>query len=76
MNCLVSSKGLATLCDTSSVDWIIDAVSKEEIDLQQRPYLEALGKIKGDKAKATVESFRGSKEKLVRKLVAKLLEQW
>jgi len=69
-------RGLGKLCDASSVDLIIDAMRKEQFDASRWPYLEALSRIKGDKAKEVVKSFRRSEDDFVREVVAKLLKAW
>lgn len=69
--------GLGQLKDGSSVDLIIAAMKEEPPhDFNAMPYLVALSKIKGDKAKEVVSSYSASKSEPVRKLVSELLRDW
>lgn len=70
--------GLARLKDTASVDLIIKIAKRESkgSEINVRPYLEALGMMKGKKAKAAIIKYKNSKEILVRELAADLLKNW
>ena len=56
--------GLANLKDETSVDAIIKVCENERkgSDYNARTYLIALSKIKGEKAKKYIESYKNSKE--------------
>lgn len=69
--------GLGQLHDRDSVPLIEEALHQEPPnDSNAIVYLKALGKIKGDKAKKIVESYKNSKNDIVRDLVAKILTDW
>lgn len=73
-----ASMGLANLKDESSVDAIIKACEEESThsDYNARPYLIALSKIKGEKARKYIEKYKNSKEKFIQDFVKKLLVDW
>lgn len=73
-----AAMGLANLNDKSSVDVIIEVCEKERInsDYNVQTYLIVLSKIKGDKAKKYIESYKNSDEENVRALVDELLKEW
>lgn len=73
-----ASMGLANLKDESSVDAIIKTCEKESAhsDYNARPYLIALSKIKGEKAKKYIEKYKNSKENMVKDLANELLAGW
>lgn len=73
-----ASMGLANLKDESSVDAIIKACEEESAhsDYNARPYLIALSKIKGEKARKYIEKYKNSKEKFIQDFVEKLLVDW
>lgn len=69
--------GLGRLRDESSVELIESALRKEPPnDLNALTYLAAFGRIKGDKAKSIVESYKNSKNDSVHNLVSRLLTHW
>ncbi|MBP5438214.1 MAG: HEAT repeat domain-containing protein [Treponema sp.] len=70
--------GLANLKDESSVDAIIKACEDERTgsDYNARIYLLALSKIKGKKAKEYIETYKNSKENMVKDLANELLANW
>ncbi len=69
--------GLGELHDLTSIDLIVAALKQEPPrDLNAVTYLVALSKIKGEKAKQIVESYKNSQNDSVRNLVAKLLAEW
>lgn len=73
----MATRGLGLLKDKDAVDLIIAAMNAEpKDDLNARTYLVALGQIKGDTARRTIESFKASNEEQVRLLVAALLKDW
>jgi HEAT repeat protein len=73
-----ASMGLANLKDESSVDAIIKACEEESAhsDYNARPYLIALSKIKGEKARKYIEKYKNSKEKIVKDLAKELIAGW
>ena len=73
-----AAMGLANLKDESSVDAIIKTCEKESAhsDYNARPYLIALSKIKGEKARKYIEKYKNSKEKFIQDFVKKLLVDW
>lgn len=73
-----ASMGMANLKDESSVDLIIKACEEESAhsDYNARPYLIALSKIKGEKARKYIEKYKNSKEKFIQDFVKKLLVDW
>lgn len=70
--------GLGRLKDQNSVDLIITACEQDSngSDYNARPFLTALGMIKGDKAKNEIEKYKDSKEQLVKELVDDILKNW
>ena len=71
-----AARGLGELRDSSSVDLLIGAIRETAHDSHAIDYLEALGKIKGQKAKVVLKSFEASKVSNVRKLVTGILNRW
>ncbi len=72
-----AAEGLGQLQDKDAVELIATSLHQEPpADSNATVYLSALGKIKGDKAKAIVESYKGSQDQSVRDLVGKLLADW
>ena len=73
-----AAMGLANLKDESSVDVIIQACEEESAhsDYNARTYLIALSKIKGEKARKYIETYKNSKEKMVKDLANELLAGW
>lgn len=73
-----AAMGLANLKDKSSIDKIIEVCEKERInsDYNAQTYLIVLSKIKGNKAKKYIESYKNSDEENVRALVDELLKEW
>ncbi|WP_299126040.1 HEAT repeat domain-containing protein [uncultured Tenacibaculum sp.] len=73
-----AAMGLANLKDKSSIDKIIEVCEKERInsDYNAQTYLIVLSKIKGNKAKKYIESYKNSDEENVRVLVDELLKEW
>lgn len=73
-----AAMGLANLKDESSIDKIIEVCEKERInsDYNAQTYLIVLSKIKGNKAKKYIESYKNSDEENVRALVDELLIEW
>lgn len=71
-----AARGLGNLHDASSLDLILEALAKERQGANVVAYLEALGSIKGEKARGVLETYRGSPVEPVRILVQKLLENW
>jgi HEAT repeat protein len=73
-----AAMGLANLKDKSSVSRIIEVCEKERInsDYNAQTYLIVLSKIKGNKAKKYIESYKNSNEENIRKLVNELLIEW
>jgi HEAT repeat protein len=70
--------GLGNLNDSSSIDLIIEAcdeVSKGR-DYNAMSFMKALGKLKGDKAKAHLLLHKDSDENEVRELVESILKEW
>jgi hypothetical protein len=70
--------GLGNLKDSDSVDLIIKAAkkAKDGSDLNARPYLVALSKIRGKAARQAILEFQNSREPLVREFVVELLRDW
>lgn len=69
--------GLGELRDASSLDLIIASMKEEPPhDLNAMPYLVALSKIKGDRAKEIISSYSNSSSDQVRELAADLLRNW
>ncbi len=70
--------GLANLKDKSSIERIIAVCEKEKIgsDYNAQTYLMVLAKIKGEKAKKYIESYKNSNEETVRNLAKELLVEW
>ena len=60
------------------LDLIIKACEEESAhsDYNARPYLIALSKIKGEKARKYIEKYKNSKEKFIQDFVKKLLVDW
>ncbi len=73
-----AAMGLANLKDESSIDKIIEVCEKERInsDYNAQTYLIVLSKIKGNKAKKYIESYKNSDEENIRALVDELLIEW
>ena len=73
-----AAMGLANLKDESSVDVIIQACEEESAhsDYNARTYLIALSKIKGEKARKYIETYKNSKEKMVKDLAKELIAGW
>lgn len=73
-----AAMGLANLHDDASVDLIIAAcrIESESSDFNARVYLQALGILKGDKAKAEIERFKNSSDNGARELALGLLKEW
>ena len=70
--------GLANLKDETSVDTIVKVCENERLssDYNARIYLVALSKIKGEKAKEYIETYKNSKENMIRELANELLANW
>ena len=70
--------GLANLKDETSVDTIVKVCENERLssDYNARIYLIALSKIKGEKAKKYIETYKNSKENMIRELANELLANW
>ncbi|MBX9668707.1 MAG: HEAT repeat domain-containing protein [Candidatus Obscuribacterales bacterium] len=72
-----AAEALGQLQDQEAVDLIAASLHDEpSADSNAIAYLNALGKIKGDKAKAILESYKGSQDQSVQELVTKLLTNW
>ena len=73
-----AAMGLANLKDETSVDLIIQVCENERAgsDYNARLYLLALAKIKGEKARKYIETYKNSKESMVRDFANELLENW
>ncbi|MBO4319237.1 MAG: hypothetical protein J5857_02085 [Treponema sp.] len=73
-----AAMGLANLKDETSVDAIIKACENERTgsDYNARTYLVALSKIKGEKAKKYIETYKNSKERFIRDFANELLADW
>jgi HEAT repeat protein len=67
--------GLGNLNDTNSIDLIIELCDKGD-EYDARFYLKALGKLKGDKAKAHLLLHKDSDDNEVRELVETILNEW
>jgi HEAT repeat protein len=74
----IAAMGLAKLHDDASADLIIAACRDEskDSDYNARVYLQALGILKGDKAKAEIERFKDSRDEGARQLALGLLKDW
>ena len=70
--------GLANLKDETSVDTIVKVCENERLssDYNAQIYLVALSKIKGEKAKKYIETYKKSKENMTRELANELLANW
>lgn len=72
-----AATGLGELKDQNCVDLIEEAIKQEGgNDFNARDYLKALGKIKGDKAKRIIESYKNSEDGTIYDLVSKSLANW
>ncbi|MCR5080102.1 MAG: HEAT repeat domain-containing protein [Treponema sp.] len=73
-----SAMGLGNLKDEASVDAIIKVCENERkgSDYNARVYLTALSKIKGEKAKKYIESYKDSKERVIQVFADELLAGW
>lgn len=74
----LAAKGLAELHDVTSIETIIRASEKERkgSDSNTVFYVEALGKLKGVRAKSYISTFLNSKEEQMRTLAEELIKNW
>ena len=74
----LAAKGLAELHDVSSIETIIKASEKERkgSDGNTVFYVEALGKLKGTRAKSYISTFLNSEEEQMRLLAEGLIKNW